>query len=95
MNDVFERLANEGSRLAKINNRSTGSAREVQVAADLAKMKNRRAAAHRAKMNDRSTFSSREVQTAVRLVLSGEHAERAVSEGTKAEGKYTASLSAK
>jgi histone H4 len=37
----------------------------------------------------RKTVSSREVQTAVRLVLPGELAKHAVSEGTKAVTKYT------
>ena len=37
----------------------------------------------------RSTLSSREVQTAVRLVLPGELAKHAVSEGTKAVTKFT------
>lgn len=36
------------------------------------------------------TISSREVQTAVRLILPGELAKHAVSEGTKAVSKYTA-----
>merc|ERR1712157_702221 len=36
------------------------------------------------KYSGRSTLSSREVQTAVRLVLPGELAKHAVSEGTKA-----------
>ena len=35
------------------------------------------------------TLSSREVQTAVRLLLPGELAKHAVSEGTKAVTKYT------
>lgn len=39
------------------------------------------------------TLTSREVQTAVRLVLPGELAKHAVSEGTKAVTKYQASLS--
>ncbi|CAI4221945.1 unnamed protein product, partial [Auanema sp. JU1783] len=52
VNDVFERIANEASRLAHYNKRST--------------------------------ISSREVQTAVRLILPGELAKHAVSEGTKA-----------
>uniref|UniRef100_A0A914PWU5 Histone H2B n=1 Tax=Panagrolaimus davidi TaxID=227884 RepID=A0A914PWU5_9BILA len=34
--------------------------------------------------NKRSTISSREIQTAVRLILPGELAKHAVSEGTKA-----------
>ncbi len=57
VNDVFERIANEASRLAKYNKKST--------------------------------ISSREVQTAVRLLLPGELAKHAVSEGTKAVTKYT------
>ena len=44
-----------------------------------------------AKYNKRSTISSREVQTAVRLLLPGELAKHAVSEGTKAVTKYTSS----
>ncbi|XP_071481101.1 histone H2B.1, sperm [Diadema setosum] len=59
VNDVFERLAAEASRLAMYNRRST--------------------------------LSSREVQTAVRLLLPGELAKHAVSEGTKAVTKYTTS----
>lgn len=39
--------------------------------------------------NKKSTLSSREVQTAVRLVLPGELAKHAVSEGTKAVTKFT------
>ena len=41
--------------------------------------------------NNTSTLGSREVQTAVRLVLPGELAKHAVSEGTKAVTKYTSS----
>eukprot|EP00055_Hartaetosiga_balthica_P000146 m.135789 g.135789 ORF g.135789 m.135789 type:complete len:124 (-) comp10211_c0_seq1:261-632(-) len=57
VNDIFERVANEASRLAKYNKRST--------------------------------ISSREIQTAIRLLLPGELAKHAVSEGTKAVTKYT------
>ena len=39
--------------------------------------------------NKKATLSSREVQTAVRLVLPGELAKHAVSEGTKAVTKFT------
>ena len=39
--------------------------------------------------NKKSTLSSREVQTAVRLLLPGELAKHAVSEGTKAVTKYS------
>ena len=43
--------------------------------------------------NKRSTLSSREIQTAIRLLLPGELAKHAVSEGTKAVTKYTSSRS--
>ena len=59
VNDIFERIAAEASRLANYNKRST--------------------------------ITSREVQTAVRLILPGELAKHAVSEGTKAVTKYTSS----
>ncbi|XP_032527589.2 histone H2B [Danaus plexippus] len=57
VNDIFERIAAEASRLAHYNKRST--------------------------------ITSREVQTSVRLLLPGELAKHAVSEGTKAVTKYT------
>lgn len=59
VNDIFERIASESSRLAHYNKRST--------------------------------ITSREIQTAVRLLLPGELAKHAVSEGTKAVTKYTSS----
>eukprot|EP00178_Gracilaria_changii_P003735 TRINITY_DN1563_c0_g1_i2.p1 TRINITY_DN1563_c0_g1~~TRINITY_DN1563_c0_g1_i2.p1 ORF type:complete len:131 (+),score=35.49 TRINITY_DN1563_c0_g1_i2:55-447(+) len=42
-----------------------------------------------ARYNKRHTVSSREIQTAVRLILPGELAKHAVSEGTKAVTKYS------
>ena len=42
--------------------------------------------------NRGKTLSSREVQTSVRLLLPGELAKHAVSEGTKAVTKYTSSI---
>ena len=42
-----------------------------------------------ARYNKSKTLTSREVQTAVRLLLPGELAKHAVSEGTKAVTKYT------
>merc|ERR1719226_342233 len=60
VNDIFERIASESSRLAKIN-----------------------------KQRKKITVTSREIQTAVRLLLPGELAKHAVSEGTKAVTKYT------
>uniref|UniRef100_UPI00398E37C4 histone H2B 1.2-like n=1 Tax=Pristiophorus japonicus TaxID=55135 RepID=UPI00398E37C4 len=41
--------------------------------------------------NKRRTISSREIQTAVRMLLPGELAKHAVSEGTKVVIKYTSS----
>ena len=41
--------------------------------------------------NKKATLSSREIQTAVRLILPGELAKHAVSEGTKAVTKFTSS----
>jgi histone H2B len=41
--------------------------------------------------NKRATITSREIQTHVRLLLHGELAKLAVSEGTKAVTKYTSS----
>ena len=43
--------------------------------------------------NKRSTIISREIQTAVRLLLPGELAKHAVSEGTKAVTKYQLQVS--
>jgi len=59
INDIFDRIASEASRLARYNKKST--------------------------------LSSREIQTAVRLMLPGELAKHAVSEGTKAVTKFTSS----
>jgi hypothetical protein len=44
-----------------------------------------------ARYNKKSTLSSREIQTSVRLMLPGELAKHAVSEGTKAVTKFTSS----
>jgi histone H2B len=59
VNDIFDRIANESSKLAH--------------------------------HNGKATISSREIQTSVRLLLPGELAKHAVSEGTKAVTKYTSS----
>ncbi|CAK9226751.1 unnamed protein product [Sphagnum jensenii] len=48
-------------------------------------------AAKLARYNKKPTITSREIQTAVRLILPGELAKHAVSEGTKAVTKYTSS----
>lgn len=62
VNDIFERIASEASKLAAYNKKST--------------------------------ISAREIQTAVRLILPGELAKHAVSEGTRAVTKYTSSATA-
>nr|prf histone H2B [Tetrahymena sp.] len=58
INDSFERIALESSKLVRFNKR---------------------------------TLSSREVQTAVKLLLPGELARHAISEGTKAVTKFSSS----
>ena len=57
INDIFEKIASEASKLARYNKKPT--------------------------------ITSREIQTAVRLILPGELAKHAVSEGTKAVTKFT------
>lgn len=57
INDIFDKIAVEASKLGKYNSKQT--------------------------------LSSREIQTAVRLVLPGELAKHAVSEGTKAVTKFS------
>mmetsp|Transcript_27357 Transcript_27357/g.37733 ORF Transcript_27357/g.37733 Transcript_27357/m.37733 type:complete len:125 (-) Transcript_27357:740-1114(-) len=57
INDLFEKIATEASKLSRYNKKPT--------------------------------ITSREIQTAVRLVLPGELAKHAVSEGTKAVTKFT------
>ncbi|KAG1337926.1 Histone H2B.2 [Cocos nucifera] len=59
INDIFEKLAQESSKLARYNKKPT--------------------------------ITSREIQTSVRLVLPGELAKHAVSEGTKGVTKFTSS----
>ena len=59
VNDLFERIAAEASKLARYNRQST--------------------------------ILPRDIQTAVRLLLPGELSKHAVSEGTKAITKYSAS----
>ncbi|CAB1417415.1 unnamed protein product [Pleuronectes platessa] len=50
-----------------------------------------REASRLALYNKRSTITSRDIQTAVRLLLPGELARHAMSEGTKAVTKYNSS----
>ncbi|CDP20580.1 unnamed protein product [Coffea canephora] len=53
--------------------------------------KKKREASRLARYNKKPTITSREIQTAARLVLLGELAKHAVSEGTKAVTKFTSS----
>jgi histone H2B len=57
INDIFEKIALESSKLVRYNRKRT--------------------------------LSSREIQTAVKLILPGELAKHAISEGTKAVTKFT------
>ncbi|TFK73547.1 histone-fold-containing protein [Pluteus cervinus] len=57
VNDIFERIATEASKLAAYSKKST--------------------------------ISSREIQTSVRLILPGELAKHAISEGTKSVTKFS------
>ena len=75
VNDLFERIAAEASKLAHYNKRLVSLALLTILLTTL----------------PRSTITSREIQTAVRLLLPGELAKHAVSEGTKAVTKYTSS----
>ncbi|KAJ8434284.1 hypothetical protein Cgig2_009259 [Carnegiea gigantea] len=97
INDIFEKLAQEASRLARYNKKPTITSREIQTAVrlvlpgELAKhavSEGTKALAQEAsrlaRYNKKPTITSREIQTAVRLVLPGELAKHAVSEGTKA-----------
>ncbi|KIK98922.1 hypothetical protein PAXRUDRAFT_823351 [Paxillus rubicundulus Ve08.2h10] len=59
VNDIFERIATEASKLASYSKKST--------------------------------IASREIQTAVRLILPGELAKHAISEGTKSVTKFSTS----
>ncbi|KAL1697451.1 histone-fold-containing protein [Schizophyllum commune] len=61
VNDIFERIATEASKLAAYSKKST--------------------------------ISSREIQTSVRLILPGELAKHAISEGTKSVTKVRCALS--
>ncbi|KAJ7058221.1 histone-fold-containing protein [Mycena amicta] len=63
VNDIFERIATEASKLAQYSKKST--------------------------------ISSREIQTSVRLILPGELAKHAISEGTKSVTKFSSATPAK
>ena len=90
VNDVFERIASEASRLAHYSKRSTMSSREIQVGNQ--KFDN----SMPIKMIEGFfRFLIPYLQTAVRLILPGELSKHAVSEGTKAITKYMANKTPK
>uniref|UniRef100_A0A8C5JBW3 Histone H2B n=1 Tax=Junco hyemalis TaxID=40217 RepID=A0A8C5JBW3_JUNHY len=98
VNDIFERIAGEASRLAHYNKRSTItsgiSSKAMGIMNSFVNDIFERIAGEASRLahyNKRSTITSREIQTAVRLLLPGELAKHAVSEGTKAVTKYTSS----
>ena len=68
VNDIFERIATEASSESNLY---------------LYRLKNAHFVAELASYSKKSTISSREIQTAVRLILPGELAKHAISEGTK------------
>jgi histone H2B len=77
VNDIFERVATEASKLAAYNKKSTISSREIQTSYVYTFVPQLIAC---------TDFIDR-----VRLILPGELAKHAVSEGTKAVTKYSSS----
>jgi len=75
VNDIFERVATEASKLAAYNKKSTISSREIQTSY----------------VNPTHLICSFLIGHSVRLILPGELAKHAVSEGTKAVTKYSSS----
>ncbi|KAK6988402.1 histone H2B [Favolaschia claudopus] len=63
VNDIFDRIASEASKLAQYSKKST--------------------------------ISSREIETSVRLILPGELAKHAISEGTKSVTKFSSATTTK
>ena len=75
VNDIFERIATEAS--SKLNSSPCAVGVDSWEPTELASY------------SKKSTISSREIQTAVRLILPGELAKHAISEGTKSVTKVT------
>lgn len=76
VNDIFERVATEASKLAAYNKKSTISSREIQTSYVIHFL---------------SSHNITDNCHRVRLILPGELAKHAVSEGTKAVTKYSSS----
>ena len=79
------------NRSERIFDRLVDSARQACAVADQEGAKVATEGGRLCKLNKKHTLSSREIQTAIRLVLPGELAKHAVSEGTKAVTKFTSS----
>ena len=79
VNDIFERVATEASKLAAYNKKSTISSREIQTSY--------------VPIPSAPSILSHQLTHfhSVRLILPGELAKHAVSEGTKAVTKYSSS----
>ena len=75
VNDIFERIATEASSAYYLWSCCSKGSACLSCAAELASY------------SKKSTISSREIQTAVRLILPGELAKHAISEGTKSVTK--------
>ncbi|KAJ8693775.1 histone H2B, variant 3 [Pleurotus ostreatus] len=74
VNDIFERIATEASsKFTPISARQLLMLFTAELAA----------------YSKKSTISSREIQTSVRLILPGELAKHAISEGTKSVTKFS------
>ena len=86
INDAFERIAVEAGKLVRYNKKGMSIMNSFindifeRIAGEAGKL---------AKYNKKATLSSREIQTSVRLMLPGELAKHAVSEGTKAVTKFS------
>ena len=79
VNDIFERIATEASSTCL----SFMFHLEALCSNDFASF------TELASYSKKSTISSREIQTAVRLILPGELAKHAISEGTKSVTKFS------
>jgi len=79
VNDIFERIATEASSTSRspVFYFGTLYSYDSHFSTELASY------------SKKSTISSREIQTAVRLILPGELAKHAISEGTKSVTKFS------
>ena len=81
VNDIFERIATEASSMLPHLCRTVQNTYSLSL--------------ELASYSKKSTISSREIQTSVRLILPGELAKHAISEGTKSVTKFSSAAGAK